>query len=168
MSFRISECDAACCHWVDETWESFLAQEANMPTLIFAHGNTLQHDPAMDQCWDVYKRMRCCPGQKRLVFWSWPAQRPVAVHVAADVRGGELGGQRYSVRGPGTLSPDPSAQGRYQEYLAMVENWSRIGVVIQGSRITGGKYSPEHFLEVQSLLDEPPVPPWPQNSLLDD
>jgi hypothetical protein len=66
--------DAACCQWVNETWDSFIAQEASMPTLIFAHGNTLQHDPAMDQCWDVYKRMRCCPGQKRLVFWSWPAQ----------------------------------------------------------------------------------------------
>jgi hypothetical protein len=45
-----------------------------MPTLIFSHGNTLQHDGAMDQCWDVYHRMKCCPGQKRLVFWSWPAQ----------------------------------------------------------------------------------------------
>jgi hypothetical protein len=51
-----------------------LAQEANMPTLIFAHGNTLQHDGAMDQCWNIYQKMRCCPGQKRLVFWSWPAQ----------------------------------------------------------------------------------------------
>jgi hypothetical protein len=66
--------DASCKRWVKESWESLIAQEANMPTLIFAHGNTLQHDGAMDQCWDVYHKMRCCPGQKRLVFWSWPAQ----------------------------------------------------------------------------------------------
>jgi len=66
--------DPACCRFVNESWESFLAQEASMPTLIFAHGNTLDHDGAMEQCWDVYEKLRCCPGPKRLVFWSWPAQ----------------------------------------------------------------------------------------------
>ena len=45
-----------------------------MPTLIFAHGNTLKHEGAMEQCWFLYQKMRCCPGKKRLVFWSWPAQ----------------------------------------------------------------------------------------------
>ena len=66
--------DAACRRFVTESWDSLVAQEASMPTLIFSHGNTLQHDGAMQQCWDVYQKMRCCPGQKRLVFWSWPAQ----------------------------------------------------------------------------------------------
>jgi hypothetical protein len=66
--------DPACHMFVPETWDSFIAQEGNMPTLIFAHGNTLQHKGAMEQCWEVYNKMRCCPGQKRLVFWSWPAQ----------------------------------------------------------------------------------------------
>jgi hypothetical protein len=66
--------DPACCQFVTESWDSLIAQEANMPTLIFAHGNTLQHDGAMEQCWEVYHKMKCCPGQKRLVFWSWPAQ----------------------------------------------------------------------------------------------
>jgi hypothetical protein len=28
----------------------------------------------MKQCWFLYGKMRCCPGKKRLVFWSWPAQ----------------------------------------------------------------------------------------------
>jgi len=70
----VSRYDAACCRFVTESWESFLAQEGNMPTLIFAHGNTLQHDGAMEQCWEVYQKLRCCPGPKRLVFWSWPAQ----------------------------------------------------------------------------------------------
>jgi hypothetical protein len=66
--------DAACKRFVKSSWDALIAEEATMPTLIFAHGNTLQHDGAMEQCWDVYARMRCCPGQKRLVFWSWPAQ----------------------------------------------------------------------------------------------
>jgi len=66
--------DRACGRLVDSCREAFLAEEASMPTLIFAHGNTLKHKGAMDQCWDIYKRMRCCPGKKRLVFWSWPAQ----------------------------------------------------------------------------------------------
>ncbi|RIK77496.1 MAG: hypothetical protein DCC67_12565 [Planctomycetota bacterium] len=66
--------DANCRRFVAESWDSLIAQEASMPTLIFAHGNTLQHDGAMNQCWDVYHRLRCCPGPKRLVFWSWPAQ----------------------------------------------------------------------------------------------
>ena len=66
--------DPQCCEFVRETWDSFIAQEGNMPTLIFAHGNTLKHKGAMEQCWDVYSRLRCCPGPKRLVFWSWPAE----------------------------------------------------------------------------------------------
>lgn len=71
----IKRYDPKCCRFVNETLESFLAQEASMPTMIFSHGNTLKHKGAMKQCWEVYKKMRCCPGKKRLVYWSWPAQR---------------------------------------------------------------------------------------------
>jgi hypothetical protein len=75
VTFKRFDPACGCCgQFVDETLESFLAQEGNMPTLIFAHGNTLKHEGAMEQCWEIYKRMRCCPGQKRLVFWSWPAE----------------------------------------------------------------------------------------------
>jgi hypothetical protein len=70
----IKHWDPSCNRWVKETLESYLAQEASMPTLIFAHGNTLQDKGAMKQCWFLYGKMRCCPGQKRLVFWNWPAQ----------------------------------------------------------------------------------------------
>ncbi len=66
--------DKACGRFVASSREEFLAEEATMPTLIFAHGNTLKHKGAMKQCWEIYGRMRCCPGPKRLVFWSWPAQ----------------------------------------------------------------------------------------------
>ena len=72
---KIKRYDRKCCRWVNETLESFLAQEASMPTMIFLHGNTLKHKGAMKQCWEVYAKMRCCPGKKRLVYWSWPAQR---------------------------------------------------------------------------------------------
>jgi hypothetical protein len=61
--------------FVKETRESFLAQEASMPTLFYIHGNSLKHKGAMKGFWDVYEKMRCCPGKKRLVCWSWPAER---------------------------------------------------------------------------------------------
>jgi len=64
-----------CCYWMKESLESFLAQEATMPSLFYSHGNSLNHKNAMKSCWLVYCKMRCCPGAKRLVFWSWPAER---------------------------------------------------------------------------------------------
>ncbi len=67
--------DRKCCRWISESRESFLAQEATMPTLFYSHGNSLNHKNAMKSCWQVYSKMRCCPGSKRLVFWSWPAER---------------------------------------------------------------------------------------------
>ena len=70
----IKRWDPSCRRFVSETVDSLIAQEANMPTLFFAHGNTLKHKGAMKQCWKLYNKMRCCPGKKRLVFWSWPAQ----------------------------------------------------------------------------------------------
>jgi hypothetical protein len=105
------------------------------------------------------------PRNLKTLYWAWPAQRPVAVHVARDVRAGRLGPQRYSVRGPGTYSDDPSQAGRYANQIDIVLNWPRIGFVIQGSAITGGAaFSPEQFLEVESRLDEPVITPWPMYS----
>ena len=67
--------DRKCCRWVKESRESFLAQESTKPTLFYSHGNSLNHKNAMKSCWLIYCKMRCCPGPKRLVFWSWPAER---------------------------------------------------------------------------------------------
>ncbi len=61
--------------FVKESRESFLAQESSLPTLFYSHGNSLNHKNAMKSCWKVYNKMRCCAGQKRLVFWSWPAEK---------------------------------------------------------------------------------------------
>lgn len=66
--------DPTCRRFIRESRESFLAQEATMPTMFYIHGNTLKHKPALEACWKVYHKLRCCPGKKRLVCWSWPAQ----------------------------------------------------------------------------------------------
>ncbi len=108
------------------------------------------------------------PTRSSTLFWSWPAQRPVAVYRAADVVDGKLGGQRYSVRGAGTTSPDPAAQGRYQERIDFVRHWPRIGVIVQGTAIEGGDYDPAYYLEVESRLDVPEVEPWPINAAPED
>jgi hypothetical protein len=109
------------------------------------------------------------PNKDKTLYWSWPAQRPVSVYLATDVLpdGQTLGAQRYSVRGNGTQTDDQANAGRYQDRIDMVKNWSRIGVVIQGSAIdiqlaTGVQpYSPDLYLEVGSQLDELDADPWP-------
>ena len=95
------------------------------------------------------------------LYWSWPAQRPVAVHVAKDVTGGGkvLPEQRFSIRGPGTKTEpmggkppkfgpaNPSEVGRYQQQveadgkptgpgiMRILDHWMEIGTVIQGTNI---------------------------------
>lgn len=125
------------------------------------------------------------PKGNRKVFWSWPAQRPVAVNLAADVRWipdpkatdeerrlvAVLGKQRWSVRGYGTDSPDAENWGRYQERIDMLDNWHRIGVVLQGTRIddpalhaASGTVPRDWFLETRGLLRDTgrtPVIPFP-------
>ena len=92
------------------------------------------------------------PGNSTTLYWSWPAQRPVQIHRAADVHDGELGPQRYSVRGPGTEADDLNDVGRYQALLDSILNWHRIGFVVQGSAIDGDiDFSADQYLEV----DEP-------------
>ena len=69
--------DPSCRRFVRESRETFLANEASMPSLFYIHGNSLEHDTAMKACWWFYQKMRCCEGQKRLVFWSWPSERVI-------------------------------------------------------------------------------------------
>lgn len=105
------------------------------------------------------------PHLSSTLYWSWPAQRPVQVHVADQSRGDELGPLRYSVRGKGTWSDDVGEQGRFQELINSVLYWDRIGFVIQGTAIDGDRrYPADQFLEVESRLDEPEITPWPMNS----
>lgn len=105
------------------------------------------------------------PHNSSTLYWSWPAQRPVAVFAAKDVVDGNLGEQRFSVRGKGTETDNNANSGKFQDRLDMVKKWQEIGVIIQGSSIDGKyKSSPELYLEVESQLDKPPVTPWPLNA----
>jgi len=122
------------------------------------------------------------PKGNRMVFWSWPAQRPVAVYAAEDVSWGEnappdadpnqyvpgwsLYKQRWSMRGPGTDSPDAENWGRYQVRSDILSNWNRIGTVLQAPLIdhTGDPYPASWYLETGSQLRDTgrtPVVPFP-------
>jgi len=84
-----------------------------------------------------------------MTYWSWPAQRPVAIYNYDDVVcNSGLDFQRFSVRGNGTnayykdgvivpYDQDTVSErvGRYQSYIDFVENWHNVGIVLQGSAI---------------------------------
>jgi hypothetical protein len=113
------------------------------------------------------------PQGNNTLFWSWPAERPVAVYPVslcnydASSKTWTVGQQVYSVRGTGTETDYPAQVGRYQKYPEFVDNWFKIGFVIQGSQIgsASGKapYPSNIFLEVQSRFEAGSdyVPPWP-------
>jgi L-Lysine epsilon oxidase N-terminal/L-lysine epsilon oxidase C-terminal domain/Iron-containing redox enzyme len=115
------------------------------------------------------------PKGNRTLFWSWPAQRPVAVYAANDVTWNQrpnspltpvLGQQRWSVRGEGTDSAAPENWGRYQARADILDNWHRIGVVMQGPAIDtqGTPFESDWYLEVASQLTDTgltPVVPFP-------
>lgn len=124
------------------------------------------------------------PPENSTLYWSWPAQRPVAVNVATDTRPpGESGserdeqlpGQRWSLRGPGTTSQNDENTGRFQNREDIITSWWRIGTIVQRTQIEGldnqdaiDKLPPETFLEVASLFPDdgaPFVPQWPINAL---
>lgn len=107
------------------------------------------------------------PATNNTLFWSWPAQRPVAVYPAAKVaeNGGKLVDakgqqvQAWSVRGAGTSTDQSVAQdwGRFQNREDMLNHWQDIGVVMQGSAIDAKDSGPadaSYYLEVASLLKE--------------
>ena len=118
-------------------------------------------------------------GINTTLFWSWPAQRPVAVYTYDDLKqnGGNLDDvtQRFSVRGagthvdnadfprpPATNAPEESYEGaamevgRYQTIRDMLDNWHRIGTIIQGPAIEGydPNYDPNYYLEVESQFEK--------------
>lgn len=119
------------------------------------------------------------PAGNRKVFWSWPAQRPVAVYAATDVslldttdgagnpiKQPILGTQRWSMRGQGTDSGKPENWGRYQDREDILDNWHRLGVVVQAPAVdnSGIDMPADWYLEVQSQLRDTgltPVVPFP-------
>lgn len=113
------------------------------------------------------------PQGNNTLFWSWPAERPVAVYPVSlcnydpGTQTWTVGPQVYSVRGAGTETPYPAQVGRFQAYPDFVKNWFKVGFVIEGPQIAAdsGKapYPANIFLEVQSRFDvgSDYVPPWP-------
>jgi hypothetical protein len=111
------------------------------------------------------------PQGNNTLFWSWPAQRPVAVYPAAAVaanqgktvypNGEQV--QQWSVRGNGSSTNQSPAQnwGRFQERLNMITHWQDIGVIMQGTAIDPADSGPadaSQYLEVASLLKDGPQP----------
>jgi hypothetical protein len=91
-------------------------------------------------------------GNPLTLYWSWPSQRPDAVYPTTEVVNGVLPERVWSVRGPGTLTNDPKTAATFQKALQSIEQWDRIGVVLQGTAIKPGDYPPDFFLEAESLL----------------
>jgi len=74
----------ACDHcFVASDLTSLLTVQANLPTLLFVHGNSLNHQEAVESCCSLYRRIKCCDGPKMLIFWSWPAE---TVHTRSLLR----------------------------------------------------------------------------------
>lgn len=112
--------------------------------------------------------------RSNMTYWSWPAQRPVAVYTYEDLvcDKGELKTQRFSVRGSGTeinpnnlppgvpLSEISAQVGRFQRYIDFMYNWQKVGIVIQGTAISNPDRSipadvlKSSFLEVESLFEK--------------
>jgi len=72
--------------------------------------------------------------------------------------------------GHGTHTDYPQQQGRYQCYFDYVQNWHKVGFVIQGTQIPaaqGDHYGAKNFLEVASLFetDGDLVTPYAQASI---
>lgn len=123
------------------------------------------------------------PMNSGTLYWSWPAQRPVTVYVAADVQRPAPGQkpalppQRYSVRGPGTMpgensstdSADLADAGRFWDFNDMLVRWQDIGVILQATNIDDGRselYPDDWYLEAESRLEDGPPEladpqPWP-------
>lgn len=159
------------------------------------------HLPSPNPGGDVTNPDQVYDGRNTTLLWSWPAQRPVSVYkyqdlVAAD---GALPRQRFSVRGEGTqaipgpdngvwpVQTDPDKEGpgagpdgsffdieqvgRFQERAGFIENWPKIGTVVQAAAIEDypATFDRSYFLEVASKMSDVSdvVEPWP-NTLTDD
>lgn len=106
------------------------------------------------------------------LYWSWPAERPVAVYPQALARfnpgtGWTPGRQLYAVRGAGTTTIYPANAGRFQKAADFLVNWHKVGFVVQASRINPDARpatAEDPFLEVACVFETDTsqmVAPWP-------
>ena len=132
------------------------------------------HTPAPNPGGDITDKNAYSGDVNTTLFWSWPAQRPVAVYTFKDLsaNNGNLPNQRFSVRGEGTAAQEqmdnpgcPASTGfdsiamnvgRYQDRRNMLTEWPKIGTIIQGPAIDGypDTYDKNYYLEVESLFEK--------------
>lgn len=102
------------------------------------------------------------PAGNNMLYWSWPAQRPVQVYPRhactydKETKTWRLGEQSFSIRGDGTYTEYAQNLGRFQSYCDYVKNWEKTGFIIQGLKIDdeqGGHYGERIFLEVASQYE---------------
>lgn len=122
------------------------------------------HTPAPNPGGDVTKENLYSGNVNTTLFWSWPAQRPVAVYTFDDLMAntdkGKLPEQRYSLRGKGTSAqeqlkspgcpridactdkiPEPTLDmkamnvGRFQDRRDFLTEWVKVGTILQGPAI---------------------------------
>ena len=110
-------------------------------------------------------------GAATTLYWSWPSQRPDAVYVAEEVINNVLPEQKWSIRGKGTYAINPASAATFQDPLDSVQEWDKIGIVMQGTNIElpEQQFSSKLYLEVESQLTQPgdatdPVARWPFNA----
>ncbi|MEM7478985.1 MAG: hypothetical protein AAF483_28715, partial [Planctomycetota bacterium] len=72
LTFQRWCADTKC--FIDETRDSYLVAQSQLPTLMYVHGNSLDHEKALVSAWKIYERVKVCPGRKLMVLWSWPAE----------------------------------------------------------------------------------------------
>ncbi|MDO7172665.1 LodA/GoxA family CTQ-dependent oxidase [Mariniflexile sp. AS56] len=135
------------------------------------------HTPAPNPGGTVNKENLYSGDVNTTLFWSWPAQRPVAVYTFEDLmantsNNGALPEQRFSLRGKGTaavenLTPpgcpvsgdfDMKAMnvGRYQNRRDFLTEWVNVGTIIQGPAIDDYPegFDKKYYLEVASNFKE--------------
>ncbi|GHC57770.1 LodA/GoxA family CTQ-dependent oxidase [Ulvibacter litoralis] len=135
------------------------------------------HTPAPNPGGKITKENIFSGDVNTTLFWSWPAQRPVAVYTFDDLVSntdrGELPEQRYSVRGKGTAATEKMHSvgcekeeknqfemkamnvGRYQNRRNFLTEWVKVGTIIQGPAIKNypSDFSKDYYLEVESKFD---------------
>lgn len=80
---QVERLDESCNQFINSDLASLLVAQADLPTLLFVHGNSLTHQDATQSCCELYRRLKCCIGPKMLIFWSWPAE---TVHTRSLLR----------------------------------------------------------------------------------
>ena len=110
-------------------------------------------------------------GALTTLYWSWPSQRPDAVYVAEEVFNNVLPAQKWSIRGPGTYAVNPASAATFQSPVQSIEDWDKIGIIIQATNIDEPhkSFDSDLYLEVQGQLTNTgdatdPVAAWPFNA----